>query len=69
MSMTDDQRSTKDILKARRQEDYRRYKDKRRQEHQRLKEEKTASRQQAKQARVAELQKLIKPASTLDTDS
>lgn len=66
MSMTDDQRSTKDILKARRQEDYRRYKDKMRKDRQQLKDKKTASRQQAKQERAAELQKLIKPASTLD---
>ena len=66
MSMTDDQRSTKEILKARRQEDYLRYKDKMRKDRQRLKDEKTANRQQAKQERIAELQKLIKPATTLD---
>ena len=66
MSMTDDQRSTQDILKARRQEDYRRYKDKMRKDRQQLKDKKTASRQQAKQERAAELQKLIKPATSLD---
>ena len=66
MSMTDDQRSTKDILKARRQEDYRLYKEKMRKNRQRLKDEKTANRQQTKQKRVAELQKLIKPATNLD---
>lgn len=66
MSVTDDQRSTKALLKAKRQEDYRRYKDKMRKDRQRLKDEKATSRQQAKQQRAAELQKLIKPASTLD---
>ena len=66
MSMTDDQRSTKDILKARRQDDYRRYKNRMRADRQRLKDEKSASRQQEKQQRYQELQKLIKPASSLD---
>ena len=57
---------TRDILKARRREDYLRYKKSMREKRAQLKKKKEDARQLAKKEKVAALHRLIKPATQLE---